>query len=164
MAHSSSSCLETSQISESSSSSLSSTPPPPFPSGRGGGVEMLEGRDGLLPSLASPAFLPQFPPACSGGDSVDPGSHLGAPADDACEVRGGCLVHGSCPAPFCYPLAIERERSACSRSREKQSRPKFTPETLQAENQTFSTCGVSLPRGLLPRAVSRELPGPWFQP
>lgn len=31
---------------------------------------MLEGRDRLLPSLASLAFPPQFPPVCRGSDRV----------------------------------------------------------------------------------------------
>lgn len=106
MAYSSSSYLETSQISESSSSSLSSTPPPPFPSGCGGDVERLEGRDRPLPSLASPAFPPQFPPVCSGGNGADPGSHLGAPANDACEVPRGVpgarLVSSACLLPISH--------------------------------------------------------------
>lgn len=78
---------------------------------------MLEGRDRLLPSLASPAFLPQFPPACSGGDSVDPGSHLGAPADDACEVPrrvpGAWLVSSALLLPISH-----REGEKCLQSLE----------------------------------------------
>lgn len=74
--------------------------------------------------------------------------------------------------PFVTPatLAITKERSVSSCSRERQPSPKFSSGTCHAENQVFSTHGVLLPgacsleqhqMGFLDLGSSPGLQGAW---